>query len=331
MMAKEIKNNFEKNSAGSLMTISVPLAEVDSLISSIEEYLLKNTKKLKSINYVYIVSKTGILKGVISIKEIFRQPKSKKVSEVMVKDLVVAHPHTSLERTAYLALKSNIKSIPVLDKDDKFLGAVLSDDILRLVYHVAQKDISRLAGVHHHGFNKIDDISTLSLFSSLKHRLPWLIIGLLGGLLAAQVIGLFESTLAANIILAAFIPLVVYMASAVGTQLGFFIIRDLFINPKLNFFLYTLRQIRVISSMGLIVSGLVFLMTIIFYDHLAIAMVLALAMFLAILSSIITGLLIPYAFSRLRFDPANASGPIATIIQDLMSVTIYLLVAQAFL
>lgn len=330
-MAQEIKNNFEKNSAGSLMTKGVPLVEADSLISSIEEYLLKNTKKLNSINYVYIVSKTGILKGVISIKEIFRQAKSKKVSEVMLKDFISVHPHTTLERTAYLALKNNIKSIPVLDKDGKFLGVVLSDDILKLVYHLAQKNTSRLAGIHHHHFNKIDDISTLSLFSSLKHRLPWLILGLFGGLLAAQVIGLFESTLAVNIILAAFIPLVVYMASAVGTQLGFFIIRDLFINPKLNFFIYILRQLKVILFMGIIVSGLVFLMIFIFYNQMTIALVLALAMFLAIISSIITGLFIPYAFSRLSFDPANASGPIATIIQDLMSVTIYLLVAQAFL
>ncbi|OGY94898.1 MAG: hypothetical protein A2406_01260, partial [Candidatus Komeilibacteria bacterium RIFOXYC1_FULL_37_11] len=302
-MKEKSTNLFHKASAGSLMTTSVPTTFLDSTIFSIEEYLLINTKQLKSINYVYILSKTGVLKGVISIKEIFRQPKSKKVSEVMISELVVAHLHTSQERVAYLALKHNIKAIPVVDKEGKFLGVVLNDDILRVIYSEAQEDISHFAGVPHHSSINIDDVTSLSLFVSLKHRLPWLIIGLLGGLLAARVIGFFESTLAQNIILAAFIPLVVYMASAVGTQVGFFIIRDLAINPKINFLTYTVHQLKVILLIGIIISLAVFGITWIFYSELMIAFVLAWAMFLAILSSVITGLFIPYAFSRVKLDP----------------------------
>jgi len=329
-MSKETKNIFPADTAGKIMTASVPIVAPGDTIASVETYLLKNVKKLESINYAYVLSKIGILKGVISVKEIFRQPKSKKVSEVMVKTLVVAHPYTDQERVAYLALKNNIKSIPIVDKDDKFLGAVLSDDILNVVYKESQEDISRLAGVDHPNLN-IDDISSLSLLSSLKHRLPWLIIGLLGGILAAQVIGMFENTLSENIILATFIPLVVYMASAVATQIGFFIVRDLAIHSKINFLVYTLRQLGVVVFIGVIISALVFLTTAVFYGQFMVAVVLGIAMFIAILSSIITGLFIPYVFSRLRFDPANASGPIATIVQDLMSVVIYLSVAKALL
>ena len=329
-MEKKSNKKLSGESAGKLMNINVPIVNPDNLIRTVEKYLLKNVKNLESINYVYVVSKNGILEGVISIKEIFRQPKNKKVSEVMTKNLIAAHQHTDQERVAHLALKNNIKSVPIINKDKKFLGAVLSDTILNIINREFQEDIARLAGVDHSGLT-IDNISTMSLFSSLKHRLPWLIIGLLGGLLAAQVIGLFENTLTENIILAAFIPLIVYMSSAVSTQVGFFIIRDLVISPKINIFLYTLRQLKVIIFIGLIISILVFGITYIFYDEQLIALVLGLAMFLAILSSIITGLFIPYAFSRLRFDPANASGPIATIIQDLMSVLIYLSVANFLL
>lgn len=329
-MNQENKNKFPKETAGSLMTDRVPVVLSDKTIRFVENYLLKNIKKLDSINYVYVLGKTGVLKGVISIKEIFRQAKNKKISQVMVKNLAIAHPYTDQEKVAHLALKNNIKSVPVVDKTNKFLGVVLGDDVLNILYKEFQEDISHLAGVEHANFN-IDDISSMSIWSSLKHRLPWLIIGLLGGLLAAQVIGLFEETLSENIILAAFIPLVVYMASAVGTQVGFFIVRDLAIRSTINFWLYTLRQLRVILVIGLIISVAVFAITFIIYNNILIAWALALAMFLAILSSVITGLFIPYAFSKLNFDPANASGPIATIIQDLMSVTIYLLVAKAIL
>lgn len=324
------KNIFPKDSAGSLMTDSVPVVSSDNTISFVENYLLKNTEKLESINYVYVLGKTGVLQGVLSVKEIFRQPKDRKISELMIKDLIVAHPYTDQERVAHLSLKNNIKSIPVVDKDNKFLGVVLGDNILNVLYRESQEDIYHFAGVKHGNFN-IDDISSMSIWSSLKHRLPWLVIGLLGGLLAAQVIGLFEETLSQNIILAAFIPLVVYMASAVGTQIGFFIVRDLAIRSKINFWLYTVRQLKVILSIGLIISLAVFGITVFIYNDVMVAWALSLAMILAILSSVITGLFIPYAFSKLRFDPANASGPIATIIQDIMSVTIYLLVAQSIL
>lgn len=325
-MDKNSNNNLSRNMAGKIMTDKIPIASPENTIRTVEEYLLKNVKHLESINYVYVVSKNNVLRGVMSVKEIFRQSKNKKVNEVMIKNLVVAHLHTDQKNIAQLSLKHNIKAIPIVDKNKKLLGAVLSDAILNTIYNEFQKDISHLAGVGHH--NNIDDINSLSLLSSLKHRLPWLIIGLFGGLLAANIIGLFEHTLATNIILATFIPLIVYMASAVGTQVGFFVIRDLAIRSKINFTLYFIRQILIVFLIALLVSCLVFIVSLLIYGFLSIAIVLALAMFLAILSSIITGLFIPYIFSRFNFDPANASGPIATIIQDIMSVTIYLLVAK---
>ncbi len=134
-----------------------------------------------------------------------------------------------------------------------------------------------------------------------------------------------------NIILTSFIPLVVYLASAVGTQAGFFIVRDLAIKKKINFLAYSWRQFRVILSLGFFLSILIFAVSYLFYNNLAISLVLSLAILVTIISSIITGIFIPYAFSKLRFDPANASGPIATILQDIISVGLYLLIAKALL
>jgi len=327
---KKISNNPAKKYAASLMTSDVPVVSKDNAIGYVEEHLLKNIKRLKSVNYIYVLGKENILEGVISIKELFRQPKAKKISSVMNKNLKVAYAHTDQEKVAYLALKNNIKSVPIVDQDGKFLGAVLNDDIMNIVYNELEEDVAHFAGVGHHA-HKIDDINSMSLATSLKHRLPWLIVGILGGLVAAQVIGLFERTLSENIILAAFIPLIVYIASAVSTQISFFVVRDLAISKKINLVFYSLRQFNVVLFMSAIISILIFIISLLFYNELLIAAVLSISIFLTILSSIITGLFIPFIFNFLRFDPANASGPIGTIIQDLISVSIYLLVAGTLL
>lgn len=325
------QKNIQLTAAG-LMTQLVPKAHLDDTVEVVKKKLLAEIHKTKSINYVYILDNENLLRGAISVKELFQQTKNQKISAVMSKDMVFAYAESDREEIAYLAVKNNLKSIPIVDKDDRFIGAVLSDDILNIVYKELQEDVSHFIGLDGKtGESNIDDVKSMSIYASLKNRLPWLIIGILGGILTAQVISLFEQTLAKNIILAAFIPLVVYIASAIATQAGFFIVRDLALNKTIDFLSYTLKQFKVILSMGFIISLLIFFFAFVFYGEIGISLVLSLSIFLTILSAIVTGILIPYAFSRLRFDPANASGPIATIIQDLLSVLIYLIVANSLM
>ena len=327
----EVTSAYPPETAGRLMVTNVPVVSPDDTIKKIEEMLLTKVKEFETINYIYATHKSGRLAGVISIKDILRQPKNRLVSEVMVKEPVVAHPHTDQERVAYLALKNNIKAIPIIDKEDIFLGVVPSDVILTVAYQEASEDIFRLGGVGNLHGHKLDDTMKLSIAALLKHRLPWLLIGLLGGLLAAKIIGLFEKTLEANLILAAFIPLIVYMGGATLAQTQAFLIRDLAINPNLKFNKYFLKQLTVISSIGLITSTLVFAFGFIFLNDWLIIEILSTALFAAILSSIITGLIVPYIFYSLKMDPANASGPVATILQDIMGVTLYFLIAALLL
>jgi magnesium transporter len=120
----------------------------------------------------------------------------------------------------------------------------------------------------------------------------------------------------------------VYMADAVGTQMEAFIIRDLAVNPALDFFQYLLRQFIIVCLIGLITSGLLLAISTLLYGDLKVAVVLALSLFIAIASSVVTGLVIPFLLGRLKQDPANASGPIATIVQDILTVTIFFLIAS---
>ncbi|MEK7136959.1 MAG: magnesium transporter, partial [Patescibacteria group bacterium] len=155
--------------------------------------------------------------------------------------------------------------------------------------------------------------------------------GLIGGLIAARIIANFETTLEQNLILAAFIPLIVYMGDAVGTQMEACIIRDLALDAYLPFRRYFFRQLLIIGTIGILFGITIFIAASLFFRNAGIGQVLGIALTAAIISSVFTGLLIPYFASKLRLDPADASGPIATIIQDILSITIYFAVATALL
>jgi magnesium transporter len=175
---------------------------------------------------------------------------------------------------------------------------------------------------------RTDNVVDLPLKISFEHRFPWLFLGLLGGILAAKIVGVFEATLEKNLTLAAFIPLIVYMSDAVGTQMEAFVIRDLAIRDDFNFGRYLRRQLRVLFLIALVISLGVLVLSWLLYQDWGVSKVLAIALFFSVISAVFTGLLIPYFFSAFRLDPANASGPIATVIQDILSVVIYFSVAS---
>jgi magnesium transporter len=316
------------SSASRIMTTKIPTINLTSSVREVEMLLEKQMKDFETINYVYVVDgRDRKLRGVLSIKDIFRQPKEKLVKDIMKTELVTVRPHTHQERVAYLALKNNVKAIPVVDKDDNLLGVVSNEAITSIVHSEATEDFMKIAGIHRSKVG-IDNIFDLSVFRSFEHRFPWLFIGLLGGVFMAKIISGFEDTLEKNIILASFIPLIVYMADAVGTQMEAFIIRDLAVMPNFNFLSYFLKHLKVVFLIAILSSLALFALNLILYGNMMVGVVLGIALFVAILSSFFTGLVIPYSLGKFKFDPANASGPIATIIQDTLSVVIYFAVAS---
>lgn len=317
------------HSAGKLITDRVPVVGESATIGDVEKLLLNKAAEFVSINYIYVVNGQKELLGVVSIKEVFRSPKTALVKKYLLAKIISVRSHTDQERVAYLAIKHNLKAVPVVDKNNQFLGVVPSDTILKVLDSEAVENLLRFGGVMHTA--SMDDVLHLSLFKSLKHRLPWLVLGLLGGVFASGVISNFSEVLERHLILAAFIPLIVYMASAVGMQMQAFIIRDLAMEAELKFFKYFARQFLVVLLISAILSVLFYIGGFLFFDNAKISFVVALALFLATVSSMFTGLVVPFLFSKLKMDPANASGPIATIIQDILSIVVYLGVGTALL
>lgn len=309
------------------MTDRVPIVSPGDKIGAITTHLQQNVAQFESISFIYVLDSQRHLVNVLSIKDIYRHPAEKSVSDIaMDRPLFSVTPDTSQEAVAHLAVQNKLNHIPVIDHDGRFLGAILPDTLLNTLERENREDIFRLAGVHPEQAT-YDDIFKISVRRSLWHRLPWLLIGLVGGILVAELIEGFTVTLEENLVLAAFIPLIVYMSDAVGTQMEAFAVRDFAVHLKINFAKYFWRQYSIVLLIALLASAAFFAIGLVLYQDFMVTTVLALALFIAINSSVLTGLLIPFVCRKLKLDPANASGPIATILQNVISITIYFTVA----
>lgn len=165
----------------------------------------------------------------------------------------------------------------------------------------------------------------------IKTRVSWLLIGLALSLGISEIIKGFENTLQQNLVLASFIPLVVYMSDAVGTQMESIIIRELNNKKKFQFTSFFKQQVAIVLVVALILGvvsgGVVGLLN----DSVRLGIVIGCSLFGGILSSLVTGSVLPYIFWKMHDDPAEASGPVATVIQDFLSIVIFFLIAQAIL
>lgn len=321
------QNSLKKNEIGRYATLDVPTTTPKLTISQIREKIFNKINDYETINYVYVV-KNNKLKGVFSIKELVRAKPSQAATEVMIKNLVAVRAHTYRERAVNLALEHSLKALPVVDKNNNFLGVVPSDDLLEILHQEWRDYFLQSAGMLVSG-TTVDNTLTMSIFKSFWHRAPWIVIGLFGGIFAARIVDGFETTLEANLILAAFIPLIVYISDAVGTQTQTLLVRDLALQPNLPLIKYTLKQTLIATLLALLCGGIVALVVSIAWEASYMSFVIGVSTFAAIVSSTFIAISIPYLLYKLKQDPATGSGPFATIIQDLTSIIIYFAIATA--
>lgn len=325
---KNFLSKYPPESAGRRMIKNVPTALPEEKILDIRKKLFQKAKSFETLNYIYIINQEKKLVGILSLKDVFQQPEKTEIKDLMAKDIIKTRPYTDQERVAILALKYNLKAIPVVDKKNIFLGVVPSDIILDILHSESFEDILRFAGISQDSIfaTKILQASPTVL---TKLRLPWLILGLLGGLLAAQIVSFFEEPLRIHFVLAGFIPLIVYMADAVGTQTETLFIRSLIyqIDVKKYFF----REIKVSFSIALILGILLALISFFWFGLFGIGIILGISLFFTIVTAFLLGIFVPYFFQKIKKDPAIVSGPIGTIIRDILSLIIYFSIASILL
>lgn len=318
---KNIQQTFPKNTAGRMMITGVPIINSDTKLSDIEKLFFKKSKELETINYIYVVDQDGKLVGILSVKDLFRFPKETPAKDIMRTDLITARAHTDQEHIALLALRHNIKAVPVVDKSDRLIGIVPSDIILNILHSEDIEDHLKSAGVHSEEPAKLLISGSAGLH--IKKRIPWLLLGLAGGILAALVVDSFTLELSQYLLLASFIPAVVYMADAVGSQSQIIFIRSLGLDKTLKLSGYIWREIKVGISLSTIFAMLVGIISFLIWKEAALSLIFAITFFLTILLAMAVAILLPWALFKLKYDPAVGSGPFATIVRDILSLAIY--------
>jgi magnesium transporter len=326
---KIFKPKYPKDSVGRLMTTEVPTALKSQTISDIFD-ALSIGNGFETINYIYITDQDKKLEGVLSLKEIFLHPKEKKIEELFITDLVTIGPYADQERAAIIALKHNLKAIPVVDKKSSFLGVMCSDTILDVLNKENIEDFL-LGG----GFSKMEanyfNVLETPAFRLFKARFSWLLIGLFGGIIAAQVMGFFESVLKQEILLAFFVPVIVYMSDAVAHQTQTIFIRGMVMNNNISLSHYLKKEIKIGFFLALFLGSILGLVAKFWWQSQRMAYILFFSIFFGIILSISTGVLIPWLLKKARQDPAIGSGPFATIIVDILSIVVYFLVSTALI
>lgn len=323
---------YSKNSAGSRMIEKefIPLVFENQTIKEAQDYLKREIRNIKTINYLYVIDGQEKLIGVITIKELFRQRPETKISEIMKKELITIHPSAHQEKVVILAIKHNLKAIPVVDKENHLLGVVPSDNILSILHKEHIEDALLSVGIHKFK-DPAKSIIEAPAFLHFKKRLPWLILGLIGGMIAAIVVSSFEESLKVKIILAAFIPAVVYMADAVGAQTQTIFIRSLAIEHKLNLRKYIWREIRVGFYLALMLGIVIAFISFLWQKSLLLSSILGLSFFLTIIMAMAVAITLPLFFLKIKQDPAVTSGPFATIVRDVLSLLVYFTICSLLL
>jgi len=273
---------------------------------------------------VCVVDEGGRLLGALRLTRLLAAPAGRRMADIMLRDPPRCLPEADQERVAHLARREGLAAVPVVDGAGRLLGVVPPEALIDVLRREHVEDMHKLAGILHGGSGALEE----SVLRRLRHRLPWLLVGFAGSLVATAVVANFEAALEAKVAIAFFIPAIVYLADAIGTQTEAIAVRGLTLaHAPLG------RLLAGELAAGLLIGGVLGALALpavflVFGDaRLAVAVALTLVVASGLASTI--GLLFPWVLSHLGQDPAFGSGPVATIVQDVLSLLTYFLVAAA--
>jgi magnesium transporter len=270
----------------------------------------------------------GKLVGVLRVEELFGALSDARIRDIMDGDPPVVAPGIDQEKAAWKALQHGESALAIIDNDGRFVGFIPPHRLLAVLLHEHDEDMARVGGFLRDS-SMARSASEEPVLKRFWHRVPWLLVGLLGALMAADIVGAFEQQLQANVMLAFFIPGIVYLADAVGTQTETLVIRGLSVGVPIG--RVVRREILTGLFVGVALALAFFPLGWLRWGDGDLVIAVALAILAACATASIVALSLPWLLNRIGIDPAYGSGPLATVIQDLLSVVIYLIIATAML
>ncbi|MRT91678.1 magnesium transporter [Ancylomarina sp. 16SWW S1-10-2] len=318
--------HYDENTAGGLMGKELVVVNENWTVLTCLRELSRQAEDIDEIYYVYVVDDDRKLIGTLSLKKMILSPTSAKIVNIYEPDVMSVHTDQSAEEVSLIMEKYDLVALPVIDSISRLVGRITIDDVVDVIRDEAEKDYQMASGIS-------EDIEANdSILLQTRARLPWLLIGLVGGVLSAFVISIHGEGLKLTPALAFFIPLITAMGGNVGVQSSAIIVQGIASN-SLGFestFSRLMRELGGALINATTCSSILFLWNYFFEDSLALTMSVSAALFSVIIFAAITGTLIPLMLHKAKVDPALATGPFITTLNDIIGLFIYLSIGAYF-
>ncbi|GGK71397.1 magnesium transporter [Rufibacter glacialis] len=319
--------HYDEDCAGGLMAKELIKVNINWRVGQCTEEIRRQAENVEKVYAIYVVDDRDKLVGRLGMKTLLLSNDQTPISQIYEADVISIESFKSDQEVAAVMQKYDLEAIPVVNIQGRLLGRITIDDVIDVIQEQAELSRQLMTGITEN--IEEDD----SVFRLSRARLPWLMVGMVGGLLGARFIGLFEGDIAIIPALAMFTPLITATGGNVGIQSSSIIIQTL-ANKTIMFDNFTSRIIKVLLVAvinGLVMSGLVLGFNILFGVQLTLSLVVAVALFSVVLLSSFMGTVTPMILDKYGVNPAVAAGPFITTANDLLGLGVYFLVAHLLL
>jgi magnesium transporter len=318
---------YDEDTAGGIMSTEIfALEEGVTVREAIEA--IQQAGDVEMVFYLYVVNAAGQLVGVLSLRQLLTVSPTKKLADIMTRDVFSVRTTMDQEEVARVVEKYNILAVPVVDEMNNLKGLITVDDIIDVIRQEATEDIFKMAGA-----SEEELLYGYKSFRIARLRLPWLLVNLFGGVATGYLMWLFKVTLKEVIALISFIPVITGMGGNVGGQSATIMVRG-FATGRIDFTMLRqvfFKEVRVGLIMGFVCGVTVGLVAWIWHANPYLGLVVGLAMQVAMVVATSMGVIAPAAFKKLGIDPAIASTPFVQTANDITGILIYFALATGFI
>tara|TARA_R110002072_G_scaffold22615_1_gene79190 strand:+ start:10921 stop:12270 length:1350 start_codon:yes stop_codon:yes gene_type:complete len=318
--------NYDEDTAGSLMAKELVQVKETWTVAGCVREMRRQAENVTRVHSIYVTNKDGKLTGRLSLKDLLTASEKTKISEVFIPKVDYVTVHTENEEVARIMQKYDLEAIPVVDEEGILVGRITIDDIVDFIKDEAEKDYQMAAGISQDV--EADD----SIWQLTRARLPWLVLGLFGGLGSVYIMQGFEEALSQFPILFFFTPLIAAMAGNVGVQSSAIIVQGL-ANDNVKGSLFN----RLLKEVGLaLINGIALGLLVIAYGYIAgldqlVGLTIALSMLSVIIVAALIGTFVPIILDRRGIDPAIATGPFITTSNDIFGIFLFFYLSKVIL
>ncbi|TAJ09026.1 magnesium transporter [Marinilabiliaceae bacterium JC017] len=318
--------NYDEDSAGGLMAKELIKVKESWSIPTCLRSMRRQAEEIDEVYYVYVVDNDDILKGTLSLKRMLLSSADARVKDIYNEDVISVNVNTSSEEVSNIMDKYDLVVLPVVDNIGRLVGRITIDDVVDVMREEAEKDYQYASGI-------TEDVeSSDSVWLLTRARIPWLMIGLFGGILGSRVIGGFESYLDNYPQMAFFMPLIAAMGGNVGIQSSAIVVQslasgDMGIDTAWG---KLLKELAVALLNATVMALLIFGYNRLIDSNMALTFTVSVAMFSVVIFASLFGTFVPMLLKRVNVDPAVATGPFITTLNDIIGMFIYLTLGSYF-